>query len=138
MQMTMSTDYAVRILMYMAEHKRMVNSFELSESLDISQSYIFKVMQHLNKADIVSIIKGARGGYNLAKKASEISMFDIMSAIEKTMMLNKEMEKDNYGELKGAKYSGYNFYKHLQEEFERILKETSLENLGEYMKKVRH
>lgn len=50
MQLNIATDYAIRIVIYMAKQRRIVSSRELSENLKISQPFIYKIMRKLNHA----------------------------------------------------------------------------------------
>ena len=48
----------------------------------LSDSYLEQLMAKLKKAGLVTSIRGASGGYYLAKPASEISVGDILRALE--------------------------------------------------------
>ena len=54
----------------------------LAEFHELPPSYMAKQLQALSKAGVVSSLRGARGGYRLARRASEISLWDIAVAIE--------------------------------------------------------
>ena len=58
MQLNIATDYAIRIVIYMAKQRRIVSSRELSENLKISQPFIYKIMRKLNHAGILAINTG--------------------------------------------------------------------------------
>lgn len=55
---------------------------EISKKLSISLGYLEQIFLVLRKKGIVTSIRGAKGGYELAKKPSEISVGDILSALE--------------------------------------------------------
>ena len=48
----------------------------------ISESYLEQLFGKLRKAGLVTSVRGAQGGYQLAKNASEISVGDILRALE--------------------------------------------------------
>ena len=48
----------------------------------ISEGYLEQLMPKLKKAQLVKSIRGANGGYQLAKAAAEISVGDILRALE--------------------------------------------------------
>lgn len=50
MHLKISTDYAIRMVLYLAEKRRLVQSRELSEQLHIPQSYVLKVAGILEKS----------------------------------------------------------------------------------------
>lgn len=54
----------------------------LAEFHSLAPAYMAKHMQALTRAGIVESVRGSRGGYRLAKPASEISLWDIVEAIE--------------------------------------------------------
>ncbi len=54
----------------------------IAERQDISISYLEQLIAKLKKAGIVNSIRGAQGGYLLAKKPEEISVGDILRALE--------------------------------------------------------
>ena len=54
----------------------------LAEFHELAPAYMAKQMQALARAGIVQSIRGAGGGYRLARSAAEISLWDILEAIE--------------------------------------------------------
>ncbi len=54
----------------------------VAERQDISISYLEQLIAKLKKAGIVNSIRGAQGGYMLAKNPAEISVGDILRALE--------------------------------------------------------
>jgi Rrf2 family protein len=54
----------------------------LAEKQDISVKYLEQLLIPLKGADLVKSVRGARGGYMLARPASQIVMHDILRALE--------------------------------------------------------
>jgi Rrf2 family protein len=54
----------------------------LAEFHSLAPAYMAKHMQALARAGVVESIRGAGGGYRLAQRAEEISLWDIVEAIE--------------------------------------------------------
>jgi Rrf2 family protein len=54
----------------------------LAEFHTLAPAYMAKHMQALTRAGVVDSLRGPRGGYRLARRASEISLWDIVEAIE--------------------------------------------------------
>jgi len=90
MQLHNTTQYAIRILSYIAKNgsSRLYRAKELSESLEIPHKFLTKIMTVLVKAGFVESIKGREGGYKLSKPAQEISIHDILGSF-------KELEDDS-------------------------------------------
>jgi Rrf2 family protein len=83
MLITRETDYAVRTVLFLAkEHHRMANVTEISHAMHIPKSFLAKILQRLVAEGIVKSTRGVKGGFQLAKKASDISLLTIMEAIQ--------------------------------------------------------
>ena len=94
MQLKITTDYAIRIVYYLACRSEVITASELAYELKIPESYIPKITKKLKEANIITACEGIKGGYSLAKKTEDISLFDIISATEITMRLNRCLEED--------------------------------------------
>ena len=55
---------------------------EISESYEIPYQLVAKVLQNLVKNEIAISAKGVNGGFSLARKAENISLIDIIRAVE--------------------------------------------------------
>ena len=80
MRLHNTSQYAIRILSYIAKNKNdsLSSAKELSEVLDISYKFLTKITTDLVKADFIISIRGREGGYKLAKPASSISIMNIV------------------------------------------------------------
>ena len=56
----------------------------LAEFHGVSQSYLLKHLQTLSRARILDTVPGPKGGYKLARQPAEISLLDIVLALEGT------------------------------------------------------
>lgn len=96
MQLKITTDYAVKLVLYLAIKKRIATSHELSEALDIPQSMVLKIGKKLHKAGIVEISTGVYGGVSLQKKDTEITLMDIIKTMETTIKINRCLEENEF------------------------------------------
>ena len=96
MQLTNTTDYAIRIVCYLAIKKHRVTTAKLASELKIPESYIPKITKQLKKEKIISASEGISGGYALAKNPEKISLFDVISCMESTMAISRCLEKDGF------------------------------------------
>lgn len=67
-------------LAYMPDE--LVSTAQLAEVTLVPMNYLAKVLQSLAKADLISGRRGVGGGYRLARPATEISMLDVINAID--------------------------------------------------------
>lgn len=96
MQLTSTTDYAIRIVCYLAAQRQMISTSELSQELSVPSSYIPKITKKLKQAGIIKACEGTNGGYMLAKQPENISLMKIISCVEETMAINRCLEEDRF------------------------------------------
>lgn len=76
-------EYGLHALLWLIDDKpRRASSRDLSDIQGIPPAMLAKIMPKLEKAGIVRSIGGISGGYELAKSASEISVRDVVEAVE--------------------------------------------------------
>ena len=63
-----------------------VTIISISEKLGISKIYLEQVFSLLKRARLVNSIKGSQGGYQLSRAPRAITAYDILSAIELSLM----------------------------------------------------
>ncbi|MGV6813549.1 MAG: RrF2 family transcriptional regulator [Phycisphaerales bacterium] len=81
--LSQTTEYALRAmscLAYMPDE--LVSTGHLAEVTLVPMNYLAKVLQLLAKADLINGRRGVGGGYQLSRPASEISMLDVINAID--------------------------------------------------------
>lgn len=61
---------------------KLMSTGEFASMLKVSEAHLSKVLQRLVKSRIVKSVRGAKGGFTLAKSGDEISLLDIFEAIE--------------------------------------------------------
>ena len=94
MQLTITTDYAIRIVCYLAAQRQMISTSELSQELSVPSSYIPKITKKLKQAGIIKACEGIKGGYQIAKQPENISLRDVISCTESTMAISRCLEKE--------------------------------------------
>jgi Rrf2 family protein len=91
MQITRAGEYGVLGLMNLARRSpgQVAMIDELSKSEKIPKSFLAKIFQDLAKAGLVKSVRGAHGGFSLAKAPAEISVLQIIEAIEGKIMFQR-------------------------------------------------
>ena len=81
MQLSNTSQYTIRILAYMVNHKDapLISAKELSENLKIPYKFLTKIMTELVKVGFIESIRGREGGYKFLRKASEITVGDVLA-----------------------------------------------------------
>jgi Rrf2 family protein len=97
MNISSKCDYACRAVVALAQHhmaNKPITATSLAEKRNIPEKYLVHILLQLKKAGIVNSIRGAQGGYMLARPADTITLLDVVSAIDGTI-LNPKPSNDN-------------------------------------------
>ncbi len=82
MLLTKKSEYALLSLISIAKSDEPKNVDVLSRELNISKSFLAKIMQNLAKNEIVKSYKGVNGGFVLNKPYDNITILEITTAAE--------------------------------------------------------
>lgn len=82
MKIRQSFEQAICILLLIGASESPMKSHELSQKLDVSDSYLKKVTRQLVVSGLITSKASKLGGFVLKKKLEDISFFDIFEAIE--------------------------------------------------------
>jgi len=87
MRITAKVDYAVRVCAELAaaDPGEPVKGEALATAQDVPLNFLWSILGELRKAGIVRTQRGAHGGYHLAQPASEITVADVIRAVEGPM-----------------------------------------------------
>ena len=89
MRMSTKGRYGVRLMIDLALHsgEGPVLLKDIARRQGISEKYLWNLINPLKTVGLVRSLRGARGGYLLAKEPAEISLKDIMSVLEGPLCL---------------------------------------------------
>ena len=83
MQLTLHADYALRVLLYLADHPdRTVSTQEISEAYGISRNHLVRVVQTLNAHGFIHVTAGRHGGATLARPPAQINLGQVVRKAE--------------------------------------------------------
>ena len=89
MHITQESDYAVRIVYCLAKAGRRLDARTISEQMAVSLRFSLKILGKLAQNGLVVSYKGNRGGYELARPASEITLRQVIEAVEGPYRLSR-------------------------------------------------
>ncbi len=98
MQLSTKVRYAARAMIELALNYT-VEPIQLNDiacKQDISVKYLEQIMAPLRARGLVRTQKGSRGGYHLAVKPEEVTLYDIVESIEGSMAPVACVDNDNY------------------------------------------
>ncbi len=84
LELTRRGDYAVRAMLVLSRRPvgGLVSVRRIAEEMDIPARFLPQVMGDLVRAGLVEATTGRNGGYRLARPAAEISLLDVVEAVE--------------------------------------------------------
>jgi len=90
LQISRKIDYGLRAMIFLASTAgtNVVPFREIAKAMHIPEDFLAKILKTLVDGALVRSVRGAHGGYALAKPSSEISFLDIIEAIEGPVQLN--------------------------------------------------
>ena len=92
MKLTRAAEYAIRGVLGLALHAKgqtPVLVSRIAEEQEVSAAFLAKIFQQLTKARIVKSHRGVKGGFTLGRDANQITIRNVMEAIEGPTALNQ-------------------------------------------------
>ncbi len=98
MQFKASTDYGMRAVLYLAARGTTCSSRDIAVDMSIPRDYLIQLAQLLRNANIIEARPGKHGGYRLAQDPNEISVLDVINALdEDSKMATRERRSARKG-----------------------------------------
>lgn len=91
MEITQQADYAVRAVLELALHPEIecIASSEIARQQRIPAPFLAKIIARLAAAGIVATQRGVNGGIRLTRPAKDITLLDVVEAIDGPISLNR-------------------------------------------------
>jgi Rrf2 family nitric oxide-sensitive transcriptional repressor len=88
MRLTVYTDFSLRLLMYLAVKSDGISTIgEVADAYRIPKNHLTKVAHQLGLAGYIATVRGKGGGIQLAKRANQIRLGDVVRGTEPDMAL---------------------------------------------------
>lgn len=129
MKLTTKGRYAVTAMLDLAMHQQntTVSLADIALRQDISQSYLEQLFSKLRRKGLVSSVRGPQGGYRLGRELGEISVADIILAIDEPLDTTRCAGAANC--QKGERCITHHLWDELNVVIVNFLDGVSLENL---------
>ncbi|MDF3831772.1 Rrf2 family transcriptional regulator [Cupriavidus basilensis] len=83
MRLTTMTDYALRLLIYVARHpERLCTNSEIAQAYGISRAHLVKVTHKLSRQGWIATVRGRGGGIQLSSGPGSINLGDVVRSVE--------------------------------------------------------
>jgi Rrf2 family protein len=73
---------------YLAQHQGLRSAQEIAKALGVSYNHLSKVLQQLTRADLVSPVRGPKGGFTLSPSGKKATVRDVMTVIDGPVKLH--------------------------------------------------
>ncbi|MGA2751497.1 MAG: Rrf2 family transcriptional regulator [Verrucomicrobiota bacterium] len=130
MQITRAGEYGVLGLIHLAQRqpgqRTMID--EVSRQARVPKSFLAKIFQHLAKAGLVRSLRGSGGGFALARNAADISVLEIIEAVEGKIVFQRcKLNKPDCEHVGGCALCG--LFERAQNGIKDVLTRTTLRDL---------
>lgn len=103
MNISSRCEYACRAVVELARHENSdspVTAVHIAERRGIPEKYLVHILLQLKRAGIVKSVRGAQGGYLLARSPDEITLLDLVQAIDGPILDPLPVEDEAGADLK--------------------------------------
>lgn len=123
--------YGMRAALYLASYNNesFISIRQVSEDLNISSHFLTKILQQLTKAELMESMKGPNGGVQLKKSGDEITLIEIVAAIDGMDILTEcALGLPGCGTAKPCPL--HDQWADTREEIKKMLEDTTLADLA--------
>jgi Rrf2 family protein len=101
MEITRQADYAVRAMVHVGRLPpgSRVSTATISEAEKIPLPFLTKVIAHLVRSGLVTTNRGMGGGVSVARSPQQITLLEILEAIEGPILLNRCLQREGMCEI---------------------------------------
>ena len=131
MQITRSDEYALKGLIFLASlpPERLALVSDISRAQRIPETYLAKIFQRLSKVGLLRSTRGINGGFSLGRPAGEITMKDVIEALDGPIALNRCLIRKGECEEE-SRCSLHEVLGEAQQRFLEVLERTTMEDLA--------
>src|SRR6266542_1268329 len=129
MRLSMKGDYGVRAILDLAERygQGPVQSEAIAKRQGVSEAYLDQLLTLLRRADLVRSMRGPRGGPELARPADQITLMDVLTALEGSFL---KIGPDGNQDLPTVRVQ-QEVWQQVQKQTQKILESTAISDLLE-------
>ena len=140
MKLSTRTRYGLRAILELATNisTEPLQLKVIAQRQDISAKYLEQLMAGLKSAGLIRSIRGAKGGYILAKPPNQIKLSEVFSTLEGTSAITVECVDNKSYCARAADCAARLFWVEIQQAVMNILESTTLQDLVEKAKEQKN
>ena len=93
MHITLESDYAVRIVVYLAKWGCRCDANTIAQNTGVTLRFALKILRNLVSGGMVRSFKGTQGGYELNRSPEDITLRDILELVEGKYVFSRCLER---------------------------------------------
>ena len=130
------TQYAISAIIAISKHPSdIISAAELAKSLNSPDAYLSQILAKLKTPGILKSQRGLRGGVYLTKELKDISIYEVVAAIDGEVFFNScFMGIEGCGHIEPCPF--HSFWAIERDKIKKWLQETTFENVDELMTQV--
>jgi Rrf2 family protein len=129
MRVSAKVDYALRAMLELAAAGGLVKGEQLATAQGIPQKFLESILLDLRHAELVTSRRGVEGGYALGRPAEEITLADVIRAVEGPIATVRGVRPDDV-EYEGAATALASVWLELRSAMRSVLDETTLADVA--------
>lgn len=131
MLLTKASEYAVLAIDSISKSEKPMGATLIAENIGISKSFLAKILQNLARDNILISYKGINGGFALARPLYQISILEVIHAVEEKPANVFECSNDLHDcpSHKATECRLWPFLNRLQSKVDTFLQNISLEEI---------
>lgn len=87
-QLNKSTDYAIRILLYLGTKRKLCNTGDIAKAMKIPEREAARLLKIMASQGILTGLKGKKGGYMISRELERITLYDVIAMTTKELKIN--------------------------------------------------
>ncbi|MBP8856136.1 MAG: Rrf2 family transcriptional regulator [Oscillospiraceae bacterium] len=131
MHITQESDYAVRIVYCLAKSDARRDARSISEEMCVTLRFSLKILGKLVQSGLVESYKGNKGGYELSRAPKDITLNDVITAVEGEYRISRCIGAENASECNRGASSCCTFRKVFSEISAGINQQLSAVNFAD-------
>lgn len=133
MKLKNEVEYVFRILLYLSKYGkgRVISSTELAEKEQIPHLFSLRILKKMEKAGLVNIQKGAKGGYSLTKEPKDITLKTAIECIEGEIIVKECVTHPENCNLRQGRCSVHRAMSFIEKEFVNHLSRYNFQDLAD-------
>ena len=133
MKLKNEVEYVFRILLYLTKNGkgRVVSSTEIAEKEMIPHLFSLRILKKMEKAGLVNIQKGAKGGYSLNKDPKDITLKTAIECIEGEIIIKDCVSHPENSNLRQGRCSVHRAMSFIEKEFVEHLSKYNFQDLAD-------